>query len=361
MNHRLATVLSEEAITTAATKVIDLDMADVISRIQINVEVEMPGDVLGAHPASVLSNIELVDGSDVLFSMSGKEAQALDFYQTGIMPFNAITDRDGNDCISVFNINFGRFLYDELLAFDPKKFRNPRLKITHNYAATGGTPSDARMEVRAFLFDEKVPAPIGFLMSKEYYQFTSGVVDTYHSVDMPVDYKTRRYMILGTAAGYFCQQVVNEIRLSEDNAKRIPYDTKVWQLLKWLHQMYPRIEEYAHITGLAATRVVYASPTQDIVVNAVGDAVTNITSVSTIPTKMPFTLDITADGAAAMQISGNDPHYSFMLPLGRANEIDDWYDVTKIGNLKMRFKAGSAGILGVVEIVTEQLRTYAAA
>jgi len=360
MNHRVATVLSEESITTAATKVIDLDMADIISRIQINVEVEMPGDVLGDHPAAVLSNIELVDGSDVLFSMSGKEAQALDYFQNGIMPLNAITDRDGNDCITVFNINFGRFLYDEMLAFDPKKFRNPQLKITHNYAACGGAPSDARMEVRAYLFDEKVPAPMGFLMSKEYYQYTSGLVDTYHSVDMPLDYITRRYMILGTASGYFCQQVVNEIRLSEDNAKRIPYDTKVWQLLKYLHQAYPRIEEYAHITGLAATRAIYASPTQDIVLNGIGDAVTNILSVSAIPTKMPITMDITADGAVSMQISGYDPHYAFILPLGRADDPADWYDVTKLGNLKLRFKAGSAGVSGVVEVVTEQLRKYAA-
>jgi len=358
MNYRLASMLAEESITSAATKVIDIDIADVISKIQINVETQMDGTVLGDHPASVLSNIELIDGSDVLFSMSGKECQALDFYQTGVMPFNAITDRTGNDCISTFNINFGRFLYDNLLAFDPKKFRNPQLKITHNYAACGGTPGAARMEVRAFVFDEKVPTPEGFLMSKEHYQYTCGVVNTYEYIDMPVDHLTRRYMLLGTAGGYFCQQVINEVRLSEDNSKRIPYDTKVWQLLKMLHQMYPRIEEYGHFQALAATLAIYASPTQDITFNAVGDAVANIVSVSTIPTKMPITIDITADGPVSVQISGNDPHYSFILPLGNAEDPADWYDVTKIGNLKMRLKAGSAGINGVVEVVTEQLRKY---
>jgi len=358
MNHRIATVLSEESIATAATKVIDLDMQDIVSRLQINVEVEGDGTVNSDHLAAVISNIELVDGSDLLFSLSGKEAQALDYYQTGIMPFNALTDSDGQDAILTININFGRFLFDEVLAFDPTKFRNPQLKITHDYTANGSASGVARMEVRAFLFDEKVPTPMGFLTAKEHYQFTSGAVNTYHSVDMPTDYVTRRYMILGTAANKFAQQVVNEVRLSEDNAKRIPYDTAVWQLLKMLHQMYPRIQEYGHFDFKAATRVIYASPTQDLVINAIPTAVTNIISISGVPLTMPMTTDITADDYVSAQISGYDPHYSFILPLGNADVIEDWYNVAKIGNLKLRLKAGSAGTDGVVEIVTEQLRPY---
>ena len=165
-------------------------------------------------------------------------------------------------------------------------------------------------------------------------------------------------MIMGTLGGYFCQQVVNAVRLSEDNAKRIPYDTQVWQLLKMLHQKYPRVEEYGHFSLLMAGKVIYASPTQDIVVNASPVAVTDIVSVSEVPTKMPITVDITADGEAGLQISGNDPHSSFIMPLGDPDNPADWYDVTKIGNLKLRLKAGSAGNTGVVEVVTEQLRKY---
>ena len=358
MNYRLSSVLAEESITSPGTKVIDLDMADIISRIQINVEVESSGAVHTDHIASVISNIELIDGSDVLFSLSGKECQALDYYQTKKMPLNALTDRDGNDAVMVFNLNFGRYLYDAKLALDPAKFRNPQLKITHNYQAFDAAADTARMEIRAFLFDERVPTPDGFLMAKEHYQFATGVADTFEYIDMPVDHVTRRYMVIGTAKGYFCQQVVNALRLSEDNSKRVPYDTDVWQLLKALHQTYPRIEEYGHFGLLAATRAIYASPTQDIVINAVGAAVTQIVSVSTIPTKMPITTDITADGEANAVISGYDPHYSFILPFGRADDPEDWYDVTKIGNLKLRLKAGSAGASNTVEVVTEQLRKY---
>ena len=360
MNHRLSSMLAEESIVSPATKVLDLDMADIISRIQINVEVEGDGSVLSDHQAAVISNIELVDGSDVLFSLSGKECQALDYYQSKEMPLNVPTDQDGNDMIMVFNLNFGRFLYDELLAFDPTKFSNPQLKITHDYTACGSSSAVARMEVRAFLFDEKVPKPVGFLMSKEHYQYNTGVEGTFEYIDMPTDHITRRYMILGTADNKFCQQVVNAVRLSEDNAKRIPYDTEVWQLLKMLHQMYPKLQEYGHFNFKEATRIIYASPTQDIVINAVPQTVTNIISISAVPITMPITTDITADDGVSAMISGYDPHYSFILPLGNADDLDDWYDVTKIGNLSLRCKAGSAGADKTVEIVTEQLRKYAA-
>jgi len=360
MNYRISTILSEESIATPATKVIDLDMTDVISRIQIGLEVEGDGTVGTDHIAACLTNIELVDGSDVLFSMSGKQCQALDFYQNGVMPFNALTDLDGQDGIATFNINFGRTLYDKLLALDPKKFRNPQLKISHDYTASGSASGVARMEVRSYLFDELVPTPMGFLMSKEHYQFTSGVQGTFEYIDMPLDYLTRRYMIMGTLAGYFPQQAVHEIRLSENNDKRIPYQTEVWQLMKMLHQLYPRVQEYGHFGLLAATRVVYASPTQDIIVSATPQAVTNIVSASVDPIKMPLTLDVTGDGTVDMVISGNDPHYSFIIPFGDPADLADWYDVTKLGSLKMRLEAGSAGNTAIVEIVTEQLRKYSA-
>jgi len=358
MNYRLAAIVSEETIIPAKTKVIELDMKDVVSRIQINVEVNMDGTVLGDNLAAIISNIELVDGSEVLFSMSGKECQALDYFQTGVMPFMALTDRTGNDAIITYNINFGRWLYDTQLAFDPVKFNNPQLKITHNYQACGGTPNSAVMEVRAYMFDELAVAPTGFILSKEHYQFASGVNNTYHDIEMPTDHPTRRYMIVGRAEGYFCQQVVREVRLSEDNLKRIPYDSTVWQLLKSIRSDYPRIREYGHFDLLAATKAIYAAPTQDIVVNAMSDTVTDIVSVSTIPAKMPLTLDISSDSAVNMEISGYDPHYAFILPLGKKDELADWYDVRKVGNLKLRVRAGSAGILGTVEIVTEQYRAY---
>ena len=358
MNYRMAGIVSEETIIPAKTKVIELDMKDIVSRIQINVELEMDGTVLGDNLAAVLSNIELVDGSEVLFSMSGKECQALDYYQTSVMPYMAITDMDNNDAIITFNINFGRWLYDPVLAFDPTKFNNPQLKITHNYQACGGTPSAARMEVRAYMFDEKEVSPSGFLLSKEHYQFTSGVNNTYHDIEMPTDHPTRRYMIIGQANGYHVNDVVREIRLSEDNLKRIPYESTVWQLLKYLRSEFPRIQEYGHFLFSDTAKAIYASPTSNVVFKATGETPGNACAQATTPARMPLSIDAVVAEVGAAEISGYDPHWSIVVPLGQKDIIDDWYDVTKVGSLKLRTRAGSAGILGTVEIVTEQFRAY---
>lgn len=80
MNYRLANILAEEAATTAATKTLDINLADPISRIVVQMKGLNSSGVPTAHPAKMISKIELVDGSDVLFSLSGVEAQALNFH-----------------------------------------------------------------------------------------------------------------------------------------------------------------------------------------------------------------------------------------------------------------------------------------
>ncbi len=74
-----------EALTAAfsdnRTITIDLAMADPISEIYLDIRATN-GDSLptvGA-PLETVSKIEIVDGSDVLYSLNGIEAEALDIY-----------------------------------------------------------------------------------------------------------------------------------------------------------------------------------------------------------------------------------------------------------------------------------------
>ncbi len=47
------------------------------------------------------------------------------------------------------------------------------------------------------------------------------------------------------------------------------------------------------------------------------------------------------------------------IPFGLQNEIEDWFDVTKVGNLKLEIKgASSVGTSHTAEIVLQQLRKY---
>ena len=131
MNYRLATILARENHTSDITKVIDLNLSDPVSQIIVIYEpLSASGVDPVAHPAKCISKIELIDGSDVLFSLSGTRAQAVDWYHRKQEPANICLYLNGNASEMVYILNFGRHLWDPLYAFDPKKFINPQLKIT---------------------------------------------------------------------------------------------------------------------------------------------------------------------------------------------------------------------------------------
>lgn len=123
---RIATILAPQDLTEAGTKIIDVNLQDVISRIDMfwkvtNVTVSLMIDAVTA----CLSKIELVDGSEVLGSVSGAELQAINFYDRLKMPHHEISLLVGGFFEVGLSLDFGRFLWDPEFAFDPKRFKNP--------------------------------------------------------------------------------------------------------------------------------------------------------------------------------------------------------------------------------------------
>jgi len=359
MNNRHATLLTSESIATAATKVIDISVKDVISRIAIQVKATNAGSAPTAHPATIISKIELVDGSDVLFSLSGKECMALEFYDTKKTPFCINCYLNDVMNITVFNINFGRFLYDPLLAFDPKKFMNPQLKITHNLATGGCAPDAASLRVSADVFDERKVDPIGFLMNKEPYSY-SLVSSGYEYIDLPTDHVMRGLMILSTYTSKAPYEQYNEIKISEDNDKRIPIDSSTSDLIKYFGNLYGKINEELYGAALTTTRDFYTMSTHEVIASAIATGF----AASYIKSELAYGGNIDIRGLAACnfmaKITGYCPFGGLYLPFGDPKDPDDWYDTTKVGNLQLRIKGGSSvGGSSTCQVVTQQLRKYA--
>ena len=155
MNYRHSTILARMAVSADTTKVIDLNLINPVSQFHIVYENTGVGSTIGSHAANCITKIELIDGSDVLISLSGKELQALDFYHQKKEPANLNVYLNGMNCEQVFNVNFGRFLWDPILAFDPKKFINPQLKITIDINGGGNASVAGFLAVYANIFDER--------------------------------------------------------------------------------------------------------------------------------------------------------------------------------------------------------------
>jgi len=358
MNHRIASMLAAEDASTAATKTLDITLNKPISRITVQYKMTNGSNDPTGHPAKAVTKIEVVDGSNVLYSLSGIEAQALNFYETGRLPVSLITYVSGIQSSVLAEINFGRYLWDELLALDPRKFQNPQLKITHNKALGGAAPSASTLSVYAHVFDDKAITPAGFLMSKEQYGYTLAA-SAKEQIDLARDFPYRLMMIKSLTAGKQPWENYNKLKLSEDNdAKVIINDELVTDLFK-LYNEYPRISEQILVQDMDSATPVFCTPTYLMAIASLGIGAADTAFFTTQSTGGSFNATGTSDALAQLTVTGSGPHGALALWMGKKEIIEDWYDVSKVGNLKLTITAGS-GASGTCEIVSQQLKKYAA-
>lgn len=360
MNYRNTEILDAKTLTGAGTETIDLNVKDVISRLTLQWIVTKTKISMDTYPHADITKIELVDGSDVLHSLNGGQNQALVIYDRRVSTVNHGQYINANSQRSIYGIDFGRFLYDKELALDPKQFRNLQLKVTFdsNLSDTGVT--SGTLEVWADVFDEKAVSPQGFLMSKEVFSRTPPAAGYYY-VDLPTDFLLRKLLIQGYRSAYEPWYQVSEARLSEDNDKRVPFDVN----LEVYHQLRQAVdvpvEETVVLQGSGGGEDHYGIPT-NYWANLVGLGA----AVGTAPgfgSNGRGGYNLVKSGTGGTQISGLHrgwlPNHCFQFPFGDPQDINDWYDLSKIGSLRLRLKAGTGGAAsGTVAVILQQLRRY---
>lgn len=358
MNTRLATILAREDLGVSGTKVIDINILDIISRITVIFTAKNGAANIIAHPAANITKIEIVDGSDVLFSLSGKQAQAVNFYDRPVKPFNYTDTIDAHWNTAAFGLDFGRFLFDPALAFDPKKFTNPQLKITWNEVLCQANCADNYCTVLADIFDELVPTPPGFFMTKEIYNYTVATTG-YEYIDLPTDYITQQIFVRTQLAENVFEGIIDELKLSEDNDKRIPLDISTGNLIRRVLEQYPPVMETTFLNAAQSNTDSYVMPT-DIVHGLCSEyGVIGPASVWTLDGGKIGYIGTGATTPLKTIIIGYYPHGVAPLLPKPGSEIPDWYDVTKLGSLKLRIKdSAAAATTPSAQVITKQYRTY---
>jgi len=356
MKHRIATQVQAWDSSAAGTRVLDLNMITPISRITVQMKSTNTDSTPEGHPAKMVSKLEVVDGSDVLLSMSGIECQALNYYDRGVMPHNVVNYVATAQSIATFHLDFGRHLWDEALALDPKRFKNLQLKITYDDDDGGCSSTASTISVFAWLFDEESITPRGFLMSKEQYTYTK-VAAAHEYIELPTDYTIRKLIIQSLYSAKQPWEQYNTLKLSEDNDRRVVINNlRTSDLLK-LYQPDRRIDEVLMVCDMDGAVLTYICPTYDTVLVGMG---MNANDASLFATQSyGGTTTITGDTDELQQyiISGLAPHGALCIPFGEQDKIEDWYEVAPIKSLLLDVTAG-AGAVGTIEIVTQQFRTY---
>ena len=360
MNYRDALLFAPGDLAEAGTKVIDIDLDQIISRIDIRFKTTKATQGMSLPSPANIAKIELVDGSRVLHSLSGYESQALAYYSRPGAVMDHGQHINGLSETDLYAIDFGRYLWDPLLAFDPTKFRNPQLKITWDEDLSDTSVSANELEVRAKIFDEKQVVPEGFLRAIEEIAYTGGANNSYETIKLAEDKVIRQILVRGYQDGYEPWYNLAEVRLDENNLQRIPFEfTNLEDYYRMMKAQWPLITLTVAVAPLTTGNIYYFPMTDyyaGIVLIGLGGAETAyINAASARGGK--YALISSSNNNQLGLAHGYLPWHCVQFPMGLQDDIEDWYDpMGKSPKLRLRVASGGTGC--DVAVVLEQLERY---
>lgn len=370
MRPRDTLILDTYTLSDSETKIIDLNVNKPISAIQVyytakNGTTSCRNNWLWEN----ISKIELVDGSDVLYSLNAPEAQGLAFYGHGVEARDYLTEvGSGTQACDIWMM-FGRYMYDQEFAFDPTKFTNPQLKITHNIETIGDVAvttfqtDNTKVRVMARLMED-IPAPRGFLMSKQHYSWDTGSSSETKYLDLPTDHPYRMLMMRCYVDNKNGQEIVQEAKLNIDQESYVPFDLTGTDLAQFGVMLRGLAREHvrAHVIHNEVIDFTVMDPRRYGVsaVGSVNDALNNISVAANRATMVTYDISDAAVTSTRQNVyiiaRGIAKHGCLVYPFGRINEPEDWLDVSKFGSI--RFEPKTEGWSAAASIVLQQLRKY---
>ena len=360
MNYRNAVLIDGKSLAADNTEYIDLRGLTPISEIVVSYKYTNNGSTPTEHPAACISQIQVIDGSNVIYDLTGKQARALAFYHYKKSPTDAVSYIDNNQGTVIVRIPFGAYLWDPNLAFDPARFNNPQLIVKTDLNGGGSAPDAGVLEVVAMCFDELAINPSGYLIAKEHYKY-SVVASGQETIPLPVDLVVKMLMLQGDYKDTALIQQINKIKISEDHGKHIPYDNNASDLIKMLSPDMEQYMEKIRFNGTTSAVEYFITPFYEATAILGGIMATPNYGSATQSDGGTMDIDMSAAGECDGIVTGWCPHGCIGIEFGDMYDPSAWYNPGAHGikSLEVLLTAGaSASSSGQNKVVMQQLKKY---
>jgi hypothetical protein len=359
MKYRATNIFAQKSYTADFTELVDINLADKVSELLVLYSGYNTTGQTGAtaHWSRCITKIELSNGSDILFSLPGLDAYALGYihYKKGIAQWLHYLNDNYFDL--AIRIPFGRFLWDPMLALDPRKFNNLQLKIVSDMDAGGCAPDASRMAIWAQCFDEKEVSPMGFLATKQIKEYTMG--DASHEyTDLPTDDIIRKLLVRALVAGTEPVQVLANMKIDQDNDRHVILDASASAFMSLFPGENIQIVEGFLFQNDGSQRSYYCTPTAQV------QNVANEWAAAASGYFATYDGDggrVKIDGSGTINgnciSSGFFPNGVFSIPFGNQDDPEDWFDPKGTKNLRLDLKSASS-MTNACQISLQQLRKY---
>lgn len=371
MRYRDTYIEKQKTLAQSGTEIIDITVKQPITELYI--ELRATNAAIGGPKDSPLarciSKIELVDGSKVLYSLTGQQAMANCCFDMGRFPCRIIQATNSDPMSDTLPIRFGRKFGDVEYAFLPTNFNNPQLKITWDLDANGAVTAGERdgtsgkLTVIARVMEDAA-APKGFLMTKEVFNFTTaGSGD--ERIDLPTDHSYRRLMIRSFAPVSSPEDHLKNLKLSMDQDAYVPFDMSGGDVMQMMDNHYGKFRLSQHLKGVdneifelwtvnshnGDASVCGGYSGNIFTANYFWNGAINVGMIKYDGTPSPdYYFHVTADGIC--------PEHTFAFPFGDQNDPADWLKAPDYGSIRLFLTQQKAA--GAASVFIQQEKLYTA-
>jgi len=361
-------LLKEETISDSQTKIIDIEIVDPITALEILYEADNGATSNLDHEIhDDVSKIEVVDGGTVLASLSMIEWQALNFFELGKFPYISLTEKGGATQKEGILILFGRYYGDPEWAFDPTKYKNPQLKCTHalTISSTAGfTAGTGKLTVIAHILEDGVK-PKGFLSAKNIKSWTTAASGE-ERTELPNDYPIRLLLVKALLTTNRADEVISRIKVSVDSDKYVPFELDTDHLAQRNAAIFGLVRQKKQLLAsdgdarkldIYDIQGAYVQSLQDMdIANVEATDAEQVTLQVLILTTTPSIAKDTTDRDILCEVAGWQPHATVCYPFGRMNVAEEWLPAQNYK--KIEVIATQAAANGAASVFIQQARTY---
>lgn len=362
INYIPTVIKKRVAIAADDPNPIEINLKNQVSKMQIVYEC-VNGNAASStgHPAKCLTNISLDEGSTNCFSLSGQQTQAVDFYHNKRAPANKIRYLNANASNMIFDINFGRYLYDPYAAWDPTEYENPELTIGIDVDAGGALSAGGYLTVLAWLFDKPIK-PVGYLYHEAKKSVTVAATASDYT-KLPTDFPIRKLLIQAQKYDSQPGSVIDTVDLKQEGPeKKIIDGLSFDEIIRLMGSAYPPYQETLIAPGTTVATTHHNTATNDVRFMGACSwrSASAVTGVSCYGGAGGRHTEIQSNAGPnySVGLEGTVPHGVVDIPFGDQLIPEEWYTIPKNGNCQLTLKGGAAAADADINILLQTLKRY---
>lgn len=345
-----------------------IDTEDVITRLDFEFKATNGAtNNQGAPIPEVVDSIELMNGSEPIVSVSGKELAGIAPYRTGKWPQGKISEAPSDVQNFRFSVDFGRWYGDEQLALDLSRMTKLQYRIKWNLAninavgATGFVTATGRFSLIAHVL-EGGSNPFGYLSLKRHSLFTTAASGV-EPVLLPNDKPVRAIAIRSHETGTGQLSGISHVKVNINENKDVPIDLDVDDLLESIVNQYGYFS-YRHIFHLTNADVakVLLKYMEDVQLNT--ELIDVVAAYTNTDIGEGALIQFTASTGAALatdqlhdaKVNGYLPFSVAYLGFGSYDDPNSWLRAEVLKSLKLELTQSNAG--ASCSVVLEQMNTF---